>query len=55
MFTEETSIEPVLRGLYAVRCVTCGEFTQAKGPRPVKQPRCWKHKKWPGRRYSTVA
>lgn len=37
--------ERPLRSLYAVRC-ECGRWTEAKGPRPVKNPRCHLHRRY---------
>lgn len=33
-----------VKGLYQVRC-ECGRWVRAKGPKPVKRPRCWLHRK----------
>lgn len=38
--------EKLMRSTYAVRCAVCGRWTKAKGPRPVKQPRCFLHLGW---------
>lgn len=43
MLNTDTIEDEKVKSLYQVRCI-CGRWVKAKGPKPVKRPRCHVHR-----------